>query len=71
MKQSFPQYKRISMVWIRNIFGDVENLLCQYNLRFKTNYQYNRFFRSTEQKEYLAKINLGKKRNKEINNDKN
>lgn len=71
LKQSFPQYKRISMVWIRNIFGDVENLLCQYNLRFKTNYQYNRFFRSTEQKEYLAKINLGKKRNKEINNDKN
>ena len=60
LKKSFKEYKRISVVWIKNIFGDFNNLIKEYNLKNNTNYKYYHYFRSQEQKKYLSELNKGK-----------
>lgn len=60
LKKSFKEYKRISVVWIKNIFGDFNNLIKEYNLKNNTNYKYYHYFRSQEQKRYLSELNKGK-----------
>ena len=63
LKNNFTEYNnKISSNWIKNIFVNHNNLINAYNLKYNTNYKYDRFFRSNEQKLYLS--NLNKEKNK-------
>lgn len=57
LKKEFSEFKKISVKWITNNFGNYQNLVQEYNLLFNENVQYNPYFRSTEQRTKTAEFN--------------
>lgn len=51
LKEEFKNdFKRISIVWICNNFGSIDNLVREYNSKNNTEYKYDPYYRSREMK---------------------
>ena len=56
LKDIFPEFKRISLVWIFNNLGSPQDLVDAYNAYANTDIQYNKYFRFTSQKLAASKL---------------
>lgn len=57
LKKEFTEFKSISIVWIRNNFGNFENLALEYNKTRGCDIKYNPYYRSANQKQKSSKHN--------------
>lgn len=57
LKNEFKEFNKISVKWIINNFGSYQNLIDEYNLSFNRTVQYNKYFRSTEQRNNSVTFN--------------
>ncbi len=54
MKEEFVEFKKISLAWIGNKFGSLENLIKETNKNLDLNIKYNPYHRSAEQRKVAA-----------------
>jgi hypothetical protein len=54
MKKEFVEFKKISLAWIGNKFGSLENLINETNNNLNLNIKYDPYHRSTEQRRVAA-----------------
>lgn len=57
LKQEFKEWKRLSVNWILNHFGSLQNMLNMYNELNGTSYRYDSHYRSESQKKKIADKN--------------
>ena len=53
IKKEFTEFKKVSIMWIKNRFGGIKNILNEYNTSHNTDILYNPYYRSIQQKELL------------------
>jgi hypothetical protein len=54
MKEEFVEFKKISLAWIGNKFGSLENLINETNKNLDISIKYNPYHRSAEQRKVAA-----------------
>jgi hypothetical protein len=55
LKSEFKEFKKISIVWIKNNFGSIEQLVETYNQQTNSKIQYSRYHKSPEIRNKLSK----------------
>jgi len=61
LKKEFKEFSKISIVWIKNNFGNYDSLVDEFNRQRNQNIKYNPYFRSQETKSLISSIFNGKK----------
>jgi hypothetical protein len=54
MKTEFTEFKKISLVWIGNKFGSLENLIIETNINMNLDIKYSPYHRSEEQRKIAS-----------------
>ena len=49
LSKLFPEFKKVSMAWIKNRLGTSEDIVEWYNIETGSNIKYNRYFRSSRE----------------------
>lgn len=61
LKEEFSEFKKISIVWVKNNFYTYQNFLKECNDYLNTNYEYDPYFRSITHRANSRKMNVTKK----------
>lgn len=61
VNKTYPRLNGVSDMWIKNKFGGGQGIVCRVNDSIGTNYQFNRFFRSSEQKASISASVINKR----------
>jgi hypothetical protein len=54
IKKEFTEFKKISLIWIKNNFGNIENLIEEYNIVMNSNVIFEPYYRSLAQRKILS-----------------